>query len=86
MSCVMSYLLCERWAKGSNIYGSVLTLGRIRHVCVQTHKRVCLHARVLDTHVTCSQSFTVQGKYLSVKYFVQLSVCMAVCITVPFCL
>ena len=38
------------------------------------------------TRVTCSQSLNVQGKYLSVKYFVQLSVSMAVYMSVPFCL
>jgi len=32
------------------------------------------------THVTGSQSLIVQGKYLSVKYFVQLFVCMDVCL------
>ena len=40
----------------------------------------------LNTHVTDSQSFIEQGKYLSMKYFVQLSVCMEVCMDVPFCL
>ena len=30
--------------------------------------------------MTCSQSLSEQGKHMSVKYFVQLSVCMAVCV------
>ena len=38
------------------------------------------------THVTGSQSLIVQGKYLSMKYFVQLFVCMDVCMDVSFCL
>ena len=40
----------------------------------------------MSRHVTGSQSLIVQGKYLSMKYFVQLSVCMDVCMDVPFCL
>jgi len=34
--------------------------------------------------VTGSQSLFVQGKYLSMKYFVQLFVCMDVCMDVSF--
>ena len=34
----------------------------------------------------CSESLNVQGKYLCMKYFVQLSVCMSVYLSVPFCL
>ena len=34
----------------------------------------------------CRESLSVQGKYLCMKYFVQLSVYMAVYLSVPFCL
>jgi len=32
------------------------------------------------THVTCNQSLSVQGKYLYMKYFVQLSVWLSICL------
>ena len=32
------------------------------------------------THVTCNQSLNVQGKYLYMKYFVQLSVWLSICL------
>ena len=48
---------------------------------------ICSYFRFrIYTHVTGSQSLIVQGKYLSMKYFVQLFVCMDVYMDVSFCL
>ena len=48
---------------------------------------ICSYFRFrIYTYVTGSHSLIVQGKYLSMKYFVQLIVCMDVCMDVSFCL
>ena len=48
---------------------------------------ICSYFRFrIYTYVTGSHSLIVQGKYLSMKYFVQLIVCMNVCMDVSFCL
>ena len=78
MSCVMSYLLCERWAKGSNVYGNVLTVGRIQHMHMQTNTLVCVY--------TCDlQSVIHRARQISVCEVLCPTLCLHGCLYIcPF--